>query len=578
MSKSPEPAPDLHKSRLKRLEIGLLLIAVLLGFAHAWANRHYLTNSDAMSYLDVAETYLRRDWPNAVNAYWNPLYSWLIALALLILRPSPYWKFAVVHLVNFAIYLFALGSFSLLIHELIRRRRDERAELLAAKVLNLPDWALLALGYALFTWSALFLITLRVESPDLLVAAFVYLGCWVVLRIRRRPGDWLQFALLGIVLGFGYLAKSVMVPLSLVFMVSAVFSTGSLRRGLPRIVLTVILFALIAGPYIFAISRAKGRLTFGDSGKLNYLWSINKVTAPHWQGEEPGRGTPKHPTRKIFSTPAVYEFGSPIAGTYPVWYDPTYWYEGSVSQFDFGEQLRVFLEALQAYYELFHGWGLQYGLLVGLASLYFLSRRGKQLLRDALGEWHLLVPALAGMGIYSWVNVQGRYVASFIVLLWLALFSVVRLPHFSNAHRYINSIAIVLVSCIVFTTLASSSREVFLTTRSLVLGEDPAAHEQWQIAEALREKGVGPSDRIAFIGDSFHAFWAHLLGLRIVAEIHEHDIARFWEADASRQQEVLNAIAGTGVRAVVAESPPRTADLTNWQKLRNTDHYVYLFR
>jgi hypothetical protein len=325
------------------------------------------------------------------------------------------------------------------------------------------------------------------------------------------------------------------------------------------------------------MSRAKGRLTTGGAGKLNYLWSINRVTNPHWQGEEPGSGTPEHPTRKIFDEPPAYEFGEPVGGTYPVWYDSTYWYEGSVSHFDFREQLRVFVGAVKAYYELFQEWGIQYGLLVGLAVLYLMSRRGWLLLSDLTQQWGLMVPAIAGLGLYALVNVQGRYVAAFIVLLWLALFSVVHLHNSPDSQRLIRIITIILVISIVFTTVASSSREAFLTVRQLVAGEDPAAHEQWQVAEGLRERGIVSNDKVAFIGDSHRAFWAYLLGLRIVAEVPRDKVSSFWQADAMVKSGLINAFASTGAKAVVAEKPPAGNDLSGWQKIRNTDYYVYLF-
>ena len=91
------------------------------------------------------------------------------------------------HLVNFGMYLFALGCFCFLMREMLRRQRSQRAELVAHGLVTLPDWALLALGYSLFIWSSLFLVTLQLESPDMLVAAFVYLATGMLLRIRRQP-------------------------------------------------------------------------------------------------------------------------------------------------------------------------------------------------------------------------------------------------------------------------------------------------------------------------------------------------------------------------------------------------------
>lgn len=560
----------------RRLEIAFWLLAIVLGFFHTWADHHYLMNADAMSYLDIAEAYLRKDWHTAVNAYWSPLYSWLIALALWLIKPSPYWKFALVHLVNFGIYLFALGCFAFLIRELVRRHQSQHAEDIAVGLVTLPAWALLALGYSLFIWSSLFLVTVQLESPDMLVAAFVYLATGLLLRIRRQPSNWVLFVLLGIVLGLGYLAKSVMLPLAPVFMIAAMFSVGSWRRALPCVAVTVAFFLLLAGPFVFAMSRAKGRLTTGQSGKLNYLWSINGVSNIHWQGDEPGSGTPSHTTRKIFDEPPAYEFGEPVGGTYPVWYDPTYWYEGSVSHFDFRQQLRVFAGAIEAYYELFHSWGLQYGLFAGLFVLYLMGRRARLLLTDLMHRWRLIIPAIAGLGLYSMVNVQGRYVASFVVLLWLGLFSAVRLHHTPDSKRFTKAVTLVLLVSIVFTTMASSTHEAVQTARQLLGGENPRAHEQWQVAEGLREKGLVPSDKVAFIGDSFRAFWAHLLGLRVVAEIRKDKVESFWEADSTLKGQVLNAFARTGAKAVVAEKPPTGVDLSGWQEIRNTDYYVYV--
>lgn len=558
---------------MRRLEVGFWVLAILLGFFHAWADHHYLVNADAMSYLDIAEAYVRRDWSNAVNAYWSPLYSWLIALALLVVKPSPYWKFAVLHLVNFAMYLFVLGCFGFLIRELVRVQRVHGPEL---GLVTVPDWALLAFGYSLVIWSSLFLVTVQLESPDMLVAAFVYFATGILVRIRRDPSRWLPYVVLGVVLGLGFLAKSVMMPLTAVFLLGCVFAAGNLRRALPRVALAGAFFLLVIGPFVFAMSQSKGYLTTGRTGRLNYLWAINRVINNNWQGEEPGSGIPAHTTRKIFADPPAFEFAEPVGGTYPVWYDPTYWYEGSVSHFDLKEQLKVVATGVSSYYELFQEWGLQYGLAVALLSFYLLSRRGRRIIYDLKDHWTLLLPAIGGLGLYALVNVQGRYVASFVVLLWLALFAAVRLPQNPDSERLIKVVMVVLAGSIVLTTLASSTREIAVTIRHLVRGEDPAAHEQWQVAEGLRELGLVSSDKVAFIGHSTRGFWAHLLQLRIVAEVRRDKIGDFWEADANRKNQLLNAFAATGVKAVVAEKPPAGSDLTNWRRIRKTDYYVYI--
>jgi len=85
-------------------------IALVAGFLQTWAARFSVT-PDANSYLDIASAYLRGDWHNALNSYWRPLFSWLLALALGIFHPAPYWESTLLHLVNFAGLLAALACF-----------------------------------------------------------------------------------------------------------------------------------------------------------------------------------------------------------------------------------------------------------------------------------------------------------------------------------------------------------------------------------------------------------------------------------------------------------------------------------
>jgi hypothetical protein len=545
-----------------------------LGFAHAWADRHYLENADAMSYLDIAEAYLRGDWVSAVNTYWGPSYSWLTALAFRILKPSPYWKFATLHIVNFVTYLLAFATFDCLLQQLIRSHRERQPELRSAGLVSLPSWCWLALGYPLCLWSLLYLIKVREESPDMLVAASVFLACCLVLKIRQHPGKWLLFILLGVTLGFGYLSKAVMLPLSIIFGIVALVLVGNVRKAVPRVLVMAIAFLVIAGPFIYAMSRSKGRITFGESGRLNYLWSINRIQL-HWQGNSLGHGRPAHPTRKLFDKPEAYEFGEPIRASYPVWYDPTYWFEGSVPRFNFRGQLGSLANSVAAYYELF-SWGVPYGLLVVVLTFYVVGRRQWLLLNDLRDQWPLIVPALAGMALYSVVSVQGRYVAPFMVILWLALFSAVRPPATRESQRLISATTIILTVAMVITIVGSSNRELRATVSYLIAGEDRQSHEQWVVAENLKTIGVTAPDRVAVIGDSGRSFWAYLAGLRIVAEVPIRSVGDFWAADDTTRQRVCEAFAGTGAKVIVTERPALGTDMTGWKQIGNTTHYYYL--
>ncbi|MBA3714787.1 MAG: hypothetical protein H0W76_20390, partial [Pyrinomonadaceae bacterium] len=69
------------------LHIVFWSIAIVLGALHAWHGR-YEISPDGISYLDMGDAYWRGDFQMAINGYWSPLYSWLLGLALLVIKPS----------------------------------------------------------------------------------------------------------------------------------------------------------------------------------------------------------------------------------------------------------------------------------------------------------------------------------------------------------------------------------------------------------------------------------------------------------------------------------------------------------
>src|SRR5207253_2208151 len=96
------------------------------------------------------------------------------------------------------------------------------------------------------------------------------------------------------------------------------------RTGAPAL----LAFALLAAPNVVALSGKMGRLSFGEWSSYDYAVYVNGVPSKHWRGEEADTGAAAHPTRKIVGRPATYEFAEPVAGTYPVFYDASYWYDG----------------------------------------------------------------------------------------------------------------------------------------------------------------------------------------------------------------------------------------------------------
>ncbi len=314
--------------------------AIASGLLHVWAYR-YQIEADGVSYLDMANAYFRGDWKMAINGYWSPLYSWLLGLPLFVFKPSSYWESTVAHLANFAIYVVALFCFEFFLKALIRFHQTTHGFGNGGE--PLPEWVWWALGYTLFLYSFLpHMLSLGFVTPDLCVAALVYLAAGILLRLRTGERGWTAFAAFGAALGIGYLAKTVMFPLAFVFLGTALFGARGRRRAEPRVLIALATFLLVGGPLVAAISQSKGRLTFGDSGRITYASFVSPIEDfVHWRGEQEGTGRPKHPTRKILGSPPMYEFATPIGGAYPPWYDPSYWNEGVVPHVTLKGQLKI---------------------------------------------------------------------------------------------------------------------------------------------------------------------------------------------------------------------------------------------
>lgn len=549
------------------LKPSLWFFAILLGALHTWVNRYEL-NSDGISYLDVGDAYFRGDRSPAINGMWSPLYSWLLGGAMWLFRPTPYWELPVAHLVNFFVYLGALISFNFFLGELMNQRK---AQLASGEDVysNLPEWAFLLVGYLIFIWASFVLIPPRYLVPDMCVAVFVYVAAGLLLRIRM--GDSIHlFPLLGVALGLGYLAKAPMFLLSFVFLSVSFILVKDYRKAWSRVLLALGCLAFVSAPFILALSLSKNRITFGDSGKLNYAWSVNRVPSRHWQGGEPNQGTPTHPTRKVLSTPAIYEFETPLLATYPLWYDPSYWYEGVNVHFDFRMLLQRIARRLKRYFSLFSFRGVF--LFVGLITISLLRER-RRLAKGILGQWFLLAPAFAALAMYSLVHMQGRYIAPFVVMIFLGVISGIILPK-AQKRKYL--IITLIFASISLSIGASTLRTSLAAVNNFAHGKP--RNDYWLTTEALNKTGVRPGDKIASLGyaNAYNAKWARLAKVRIVAEMYDDkDVDCFWAADASTKQEIINAFIKTGAKLIAATKVPESASSTGWQRLEGVDVWVY---
>ncbi len=535
----------------------LATVAVIsLGLLSAWLCR-YSMDPDGISYLDIGDAFVHRNWSLAFNTYWSPAYAWLLGLGVHFFGRTPTSELLAAHGVNFCIYLFCYGTFTFFLQTCIRFLRQKNAD---QSLCPLPVWGILSVGFSLFLWSSLTMVTVWGVSPDLLVAGMVFLIAGLIEQIRRGASIAASFKL-GIALGIAYWCKAVMFPLGIAFALVAIRLARN-RRTYHFLAISIP-FALISFPLILGISRVNHRWTFGDTGWLNYSSLVSPGgRVRNWQGEPLASGTPLHPTRQVLKDPPLFEFAEPFEVTYSPTFEPGYWNAGRTWKFSLKAQIGVVRRHSLTYLELLlHS---QAGLLVFVLALFACGWH----FRTLVEYWPLLSIPVLSFALYALVHSEWRFLGAQVAIGWLVLLFAVRLPENLAQSRLVSSLLLAVAASILFSVFGGIARD--LRSRDLYSGLPHVA-----IADDLQKMGFGEHTRFAVIGDGDWAYWARLGHMRFVTEIMAGDAPAFWALPAEQRASVYNAMAKTGASAVAAEPPlPLAALDQGWTRVGMSTWYV----
>lgn len=529
-----EAPPD---ALIRRLTIGFCLVTLVLGALQAWTTRFDM-NPDGIQYLDNAAAYWHRDFPSALNTQWSPLYPWLIGALSAIVHPSREQEFPLVHVLNFFLYAMSLVGFLFFVYSMSR--------LLSASSVA----SLFLLSYSAFLYCSLDFTSLGFVTPDLLVNFFAFIVAGLLVRIAAGDKRARQFVALGVTLGLGYLAKAPFLPIG----VLCLAITGLLGRR--RTLWACAVFAAISAPYIWALSEAKGRFTFGDSAKLNVAWHLNGLPNTNWQGGPAASGQPAHPTRQLSTQPAIFEFAKPIAGTYPPWYDPAYWNEGVRIAYRPGEFARALVEQVRLYSYLLHH--RQLPLLFALLALFLLSSSKSRTAGRLKTLWPALTLGAMPFAMYGPIHAEGRYLAPFFVLLWTALFCGV-LEDCRISLPIATTAALLMLVESVIATFAAPANE-------------PPARLHYEIARRLQALGLNAGDQVAVVHGDLPYYWAWLANARVTLQISFDGSYARRQAEWTTARQVLSSQAAI---FLVSPALDGVTDQPGWRRLGTSNVFAY---
>jgi hypothetical protein len=565
IANSDDMAQSSRAGRWPAVRYRLWALMISCWFVDALSNRHSIS-PDGISYLDIASACIKGHWAALVNAYWSPAYPFLLSIWLRVLHPSAFHELAVAKCFNCLTLVFALYCFEYFLKGILEYTK--KVSLDDREGVCLPDWVLRATGYTLFFWMSLYLTPPNVDTPDVLVLAAILVAAGILVRVAAGKDNWPYFVALGFVLGLGYLAKAIMFPLAFIILGMAFFALGNMRKAMPLVLLSLVVFSMVSAPFALLLSKTKGRFTFGDSGTINYAEYVDGVNLfIHWQGEPPGTGTPKHPTRRVLEAPLVYEYAFPIEGSYPPWSDPSYWYDGVRPHFELKGQLEALRHSFDRYFELSTRLGSYFA---GIVVLLLWRNRLREVLKNFWSAGFLWIPALAGFAMYALIFVEDRYLGGFLLLLWAGIFSSIRIPRTESGTAIVRCVTLAIV-ILLGVQIAWSAGHSVVRAVSFRSPADPA------VAEELIHEGIVPGDKVAFIGFALpDHYWAHLAGVSIVAEVYHDDVESFWGAGPELKMRVLSLFAKSGAKAVVTRDVPPMFFADGWKHVAGTPYFVLM--
>jgi 4-amino-4-deoxy-L-arabinose transferase-like glycosyltransferase len=547
----------------------------------------YQLDGDAISFMDISDAIVHRQWHLVVNGYWNPGYPFALAIGQLVAHPTRWRELQVFYWVNFVIFALCLAATLYFARSLVRLRRDSDPE--AEFALNPAALCLTALALMFVSFQRE--LSLGKVRSDALLFLLMILAAAFLMRIQSdRKISY--YALLGTALGLAFLTKSFAMLPSVVLMggllIHAIRQRGDRRRSaLTGIILCGFIFIAISTPYVYAISKQRGRFTTGESARIAYTVYVDQND--YWWDWAAGHVNHaslhfKHPEQIILSHPQVTFLGQHPYGTNAWWFDPSYWLDKTTPRF----YLRGHVIQATRSTELLVRFVLTHPEPF---VLLFVLMAGGAMYPRALGKWKCFTPVL-GWGllmilIYYPLTFEERYISFSYLIVIVVLLGVLRIPGGDRLREAAASAATLLLAALI---LFAAVRDVAEKRRLDKLSYYPFHHldpDMYSAARGLNGLGISAGDWVACMGELHchtDAYWARLAGVQLVSDISvPHGPANpgepfaFWSS-LSNQAQIASVLRGKGVAAIVTVPEAGETVPPGWQHIPGSDLCVYLLK
>ena len=560
----------------------LACLIVILGAIEGWWKRTDFT-TDAISYLDIGRAIPLKDWKMVFNPQWNVGYPLLLAAAKPFFPATPAGEWISIHVANMLVFIATWFAFLYLLRSFnpaILEHAESQGEALRRR-----DFLLFA-GACLFIAMELCIDAVSRVGPDLLITMFFLLATATLWRLIRRP-SYGRAAVLGTILAAGYWTKGIFLPLSLALLCVTAAALYSKRRVIAPAIVAFVVFAVVAAPYVAAVSWSFGHFTLGESGSLNYAFHVNYLPRwTNWQGGPAGYGMPIHPTHEVMKNPDLYVFAEPYHNTYPPFGNVVYWYQGYRHFFSAKYQAIAIARNLFYLAQILVHEPIFYAVILSAGLLLFAAENRKVWLKAMLRLWPFYLAALAGIALYVQVHLEDRYLSSFFVILCLVPF-VLTVMLREMPPRRTQRLVMAVMALGAALNFVLVDREVLSHIRQhYTYAQNP----EWRLGLALARAGIKPGSEMAAVGGpNASSTWAYIVHLRVGAELggDPYDphgplpgvpdtVQLFWHSSPALQQKVLEQFRQAGaVAAIASDKPADLAAPPGWEHLDGTGTWLY---
>ncbi len=302
--------------RLASHSAAFLLLVLTLALLQLWLLQNTTPPADGISYFEVADQIPRVGYGKALPQHWSPLYP-LYLLAIRTVAPASLDRELLVTAAADTLLLVTLCVVVMLVFRSLGRLcwPDDAGPRLA--------WLTYGCGLAVFFAFAILRVGLRM--PDALVTSLAIATLWVWCQASARHLAVKWTAAAGVLSGVTYLARANLLHWSLVVgVVACVLAPGVLpRRRFLAFAAFCLGLLLVFGPQSYVFSTARGRFTFGETGKLGFADVYGAV----WPG-----GVPAWPV--VLEGGDVRLFTESRDVQFPGFYDPSREFDDATIQFD----------------------------------------------------------------------------------------------------------------------------------------------------------------------------------------------------------------------------------------------------